>query len=68
QRLTTHLIRTPHTTLSVAPSRDEALNEHAKLVAAISAGDETAARNTAREHMETARKIRLDLLRKSASY
>jgi DNA-binding GntR family transcriptional regulator len=68
QRLSTHLIRTPHSTLSVGKRWDEALAEHAKLVAAITAGDETGARNTAREHMETARMIRLDLLRKSASY
>lgn len=68
QRLSTHLIRTPHSTLSVGDRWDEALAEHSKLVAAITAGDETAARDTAREHMETARRIRLDLLRKSASY
>jgi DNA-binding GntR family transcriptional regulator len=68
QRLSTHLIRTPHSTLSVGERWDEALAEHSKLVAAITAGDETAARNTAREHMETARRIRLDLLRKSASH
>lgn len=68
QRLSTHLIRTPHSTLSVGERWNEALAEHAKLVAAISEGDETAARSTAREHMEKARRIRLDLLRKSASY
>jgi DNA-binding GntR family transcriptional regulator len=68
QRLSTHLIRTPHSTLSVGERWDEALAEHSKLVAAITAGDETAARNTARQHMETARRIRLDLLRKSASH
>lgn len=68
QRLSTHLIRTPHSTLSVGERWDEALAEHSKLVAAITAGDETAARKTAREHMETARRIRLDLLRKSASH
>ena len=68
QRLSTHLIRTPHSTLSVGERWDEALAEHSKLVAAITAGDETAARDTAREHMETARRIRLDLLRKSASH
>jgi DNA-binding GntR family transcriptional regulator len=68
QRLSTHLIRTPHSTLSVGERWDEALVEHAALVAAITAGDETNARKTAREHMETARSIRLDLLRKSASH
>lgn len=68
QRLSTHLIRTPHSTLSVGERWGEALAEHSKLVAAITAGDETAARDIAREHMETARRIRLDLLRKSASH
>jgi DNA-binding GntR family transcriptional regulator len=48
KRLSTHLIRTPHSTLSVGERWDEALAEHAKLVAAITARDETAARNTAR--------------------
>lgn len=68
QRLSTHLIRTPHSTLSVGERWGEALAEHSKLVAAITAGDETAARDIARDHMETARRIRLDLLRKSASH
>ncbi|RAN74859.1 hypothetical protein B5P43_27680 [Bacillus sp. SRB_336] len=67
QRLTTHLIRTPHSTLSVGARWQDALDEHGRLVAAIAARDEISARETARAHMETARSLRLGLLRDSIS-
>lgn len=68
QRLTTHLIRTPHSTLSVGTRWQEALDEHGLLVAAIAARDESAARDIAKAHMATARSLRLDLLRDSISH
>jgi DNA-binding GntR family transcriptional regulator len=67
QRLSIHLIRTPRSTLSVGTRWADALQEHAQLVEAISSRDEEAARRTARVHMETARTLRLGLLRESAS-
>lgn len=67
QRLSTHLIRTPHSTLSVGDRWTEALTEHRLLVEAISARDEAKARELARTHMETARTLRLGLLRDSMS-
>lgn len=67
QRLSTHLIRTPHSTLSVGDRWQEALAEHGLLVNAISSRDEAKARELARAHMETARTLRLGLLRDSIS-
>ncbi|MCQ9164487.1 GntR family transcriptional regulator [Arthrobacter sp. STN4] len=68
QRLTTHLIRTPHSTLSVGTRWEEALDEHGRLVEAIDAGDESSARDIAGAHMESARSLRLGLLRDSISH
>lgn len=67
QRLSTHLIRTPHSTLSVGERWQEALAEHGRLVDAISARDEHGARAVSKAHMETARSLRLGLLRDSMS-
>lgn len=67
QRLSTHLIRTPQSTLSVGDRWQEALAEHSLLVDAISSRDEAKARELARAHMETARTLRLGLLRDSIS-
>jgi DNA-binding GntR family transcriptional regulator len=67
ERLSTHLIRTPHSTLSVGQRWQEALAEHGSLVEAISARDEAKARELSRAHMETARSLRLGLLRDSMS-
>ena len=65
-QLSRHLVHAPHSTLSVDGRWDEALGEHARLVEAISQRDEEAARAAARSHFETARGIRLDLLRAAA--
>jgi DNA-binding GntR family transcriptional regulator len=66
ERLTTHLVHAPHSTL--AGNRWwEALAEHARLLEAIRGGDEPLARDLARAHMNTAREIRLRLLREAAS-
>ncbi|UVY84573.1 GntR family transcriptional regulator [Brachybacterium sp. NBEC-018] len=65
-QLSRHLVHAPHSTLTVEGRWEQALEEHARLVAAISARDVDAARATARAHFETARAIRLDLLRASA--
>lgn len=63
KRLSIHLIRTPHSTLSTGNRWAEALDEHAALVDAIERRDADAARDIASEHMRTARGIRLELLR-----
>ena len=65
-QLSRHLVHAPHSTLTVDGRWDEALAEHARLVEAISQRDEEAARAAARGHFETARGIRLDLLRAAA--
>jgi len=66
QRLSMHLIRTPRTTMSVGNRWKESLDEHGQLIEAVSHGNETIARRIARSHMETARELRLILLRESA--
>jgi DNA-binding GntR family transcriptional regulator len=66
ERLTTHLIHAPTSTLSVKDRWSAALDEHEKLLRAIEDQDEEGARTIAREHMETARRLRLQLLRKAA--
>jgi DNA-binding GntR family transcriptional regulator len=66
-RLTLHLVHAPRSTLSVGDRWTAALDEHAHLVEAIRAHDEPAARDIAKAHMETARGIRLALLRESAA-
>jgi DNA-binding FadR family transcriptional regulator len=66
ERLSTHLVHAPKSTLSTEDRWDAALDEHERLVRAIEDQDEQAARAIAREHMETARRLRLQLLRKTA--
>ncbi|WP_104126635.1 GntR family transcriptional regulator [Cryobacterium sp. Y57] len=63
QRLSSHLIHTPRSTLSVGNRWAEALQEHASILAAISDRDGIRASSLARRHMERAREIRLDLIR-----
>lgn len=65
-RLSTHLIHAPRSTLSVGNRWEDALNEHAALVEAIAEQRHEDARCIARNHMETARSLRLQLLRSSA--
>ena len=66
ERLSTHLVHAPRSTLSVDQRWDAALDEHAALISAIDDQDVDGARAMARTHMETARSIRLQLLRESA--
>jgi len=66
ERLSTHLIHSPHSTLSVSGRWFEALAEHAALVEAIADRRADDARSIARSHMETARTLRLKLIRDSA--
>ncbi|WP_148571855.1 GntR family transcriptional regulator [Nocardioides caldifontis] len=64
RRLTVHLVRTPHSTLSASGRWEEALDEHAGVLAAIRDRDAESARERAAAHMSKAREIRLDLLRR----
>jgi DNA-binding GntR family transcriptional regulator len=64
-RLSTHVVHAPHSTLSVGHRWEEALDEHQALVDAVAQRRPAEARNTARKHMETARSLRLALLRDS---
>ncbi|WP_276909774.1 GntR family transcriptional regulator [Corynebacterium riegelii] len=66
ERLMTHLVHAPTSTLSVDDRQNKALNEHAKLIEAISDRDTAAARDIANQHFSTAREIRMNLLRKAA--
>jgi len=66
ERLSTHLVHAPRSTLSSADRWSESLDEHAELIRAIEAQDVEAARRMARHHMETARRLRLQLLRETA--
>lgn len=66
ERLSTHLIHAPRSTLSVEQRWTDALDEHEELIGAIDRQDVQTARRVAREHMETARRIRLKLLREGA--
>jgi DNA-binding GntR family transcriptional regulator len=67
ERLTTHLVHAPHSTLSVGDRWRHALDEHARLVDAIRDRDEPTARAVAGAHLTTAREIRLQLLRDAAA-
>jgi DNA-binding GntR family transcriptional regulator len=67
ERLSIHLVHAPRSTLSVGDRWHTALDEHARLVAAVRARDEPAAREIAEQHMGTAREIRLALLREAAA-
>lgn len=66
ERLSTHLIHSPHSTLSVSGRWADALDEHAALVDAIADRRVDDARRIARSHMETARTLRLNLIRNAA--
>lgn len=66
ERLSHHLVHAPHSTLSVPGRWQEATGEHAELLEAIDGRDAEAARAVARRHFETARRIRLDILRRAA--
>jgi DNA-binding GntR family transcriptional regulator len=66
ERLTTHLVHAPHSTLSVGDRWTAALDEHEQIVNAIRDRDEPTARALAGGHMNTAREIRLTLLREAA--
>lgn len=66
ERLMTHLVHAPTSTLSVDDRQNEALNEHAKLIEAIRDRNTAAARDIAKQHFSTAREIRMNLLRKAA--
>ena len=65
-RLSTHLIHAPHSTLSVPGRWDDALNEHSALVEAIDEQRVEDAARLSRTHMETARILRLRLLSEAA--
>ncbi|THJ66728.1 GntR family transcriptional regulator [Arthrobacter echini] len=65
QRLSTHLVHTPRSTLSVGNRWQEALTEHEALIRAVADQRSQDARAIARAHMETARTLRLQLLRTS---
>jgi DNA-binding GntR family transcriptional regulator len=66
QRLNVHLIHTPTTTLATPGRWQQALAEHRRLVTAIRDGDATSAAETARDHMRTARDLRLRMWRDHA--
>lgn len=66
-RLTVHLVHAPRSTLSVGDRWRTALDEHARLIDAIRVRDADAARAVAEQHMTTARRIRLALLRDAAA-
>ncbi|HET6240932.1 MAG TPA: GntR family transcriptional regulator, partial [Arthrobacter sp.] len=59
ERLSTHLIHAPRSTLSTGNRWAESLDEHGALLKAIENQDSDAAGKIAREHMETARALRL---------
>ncbi|MEC5200496.1 DNA-binding GntR family transcriptional regulator [Arthrobacter sp. PL16] len=67
ERLSTHLIHTPRSTLSVGNRWQEVLLEHEALISAITEQRSDDARAIARNHMETARTLRLQLLRTTAA-
>ncbi|MUL44326.1 GntR family transcriptional regulator [Streptomonospora sp. PA3] len=66
-RLPIHLVSTQHSTLSAPGRWEEALEEHARIVAAVADRDADTAAAVARRHMRTARDIRIRILREQAS-
>jgi DNA-binding GntR family transcriptional regulator len=62
----THLTHVPRSTLT-GERWHAVVEEHEHILAAIRAGDEVAARELAGTHMNTAREIRLTLIREAAS-
>jgi DNA-binding GntR family transcriptional regulator len=65
-RLPIHLVNTKQSTLSSPGRWDEALEEHAELLTAITARKEKAAREVTARHLRKARDIRLTMLREAA--
>lgn len=61
--LSTHLIHTPRSTLGEGDRWERSLDQHGQLVKAIQSRDVEKARQTARQHFEEARAIRLEILR-----
>jgi DNA-binding GntR family transcriptional regulator len=61
-RLAVHLVRAPRSTLSVGHRWEESLDEHAALLEAISDRRADEARAILGRHMQTARRIRMELL------
>ncbi|MDO0972449.1 GntR family transcriptional regulator, partial [Staphylococcus haemolyticus] len=66
ERLNTHLIRYPTTTLAYADRWSAVLEEHGALVAAIEAQDADEAGRIAEHHMSGARDVRLRMYGASA--
>ncbi|WP_026818190.1 GntR family transcriptional regulator [Arthrobacter castelli] len=66
ERLSTHLVHAPTSTLSVGNRWPESLDEHAGLVEAVRTRDTDNAGLHAKEHMTTARNLRLEMFRHSA--
>ncbi|WP_411731995.1 GntR family transcriptional regulator [Paeniglutamicibacter sp.] len=60
-RLATHQIHAPSSTLSIGSRWGESLDEHAEMVRAIRGRDGSGAQETMRRHMIEARRIRLSL-------
>ncbi|MBP2368113.1 GntR family transcriptional regulator [Pseudonocardia parietis] len=66
ERLSVHLVHAPRSTLSVGGRWNEALGEHADLLRAVRDRDADRAAGIAAAHMNTARSLRLNLLREAA--
>lgn len=66
ERLCVHLVHAPRSTLSVGGRWREALDEHDELLRAVRDRDADRAAGLATAHMNTARSLRLDLLREAA--
>ena len=62
-RLSAHLIQAPRSTLGEGDRWKRSISQHEALLKAIQARDVTTARDTARQHFEEARSIRLEILR-----
>lgn len=65
-KLNTHVVHAPHSTLDVGDRWVSSLEEHAAMVEAIRGGDGERAGRLAGDHMRTARRLRLSLLRQEA--
>lgn len=63
KKLSTHLIHTPRSTLGEGDRWQRSLDQHEQLVKAIESRDVATARQTARQHFDEARSIRLEILR-----
>lgn len=63
ESLSRHLVHTPHSTLTVGNRWSESIEEHSSLAQAIEDRDSVQAAEISKSHFESARKIRLELLR-----